>query len=117
MAYAWALDAAEARAEKVRAACTRNAIRDFYDLDQLMRAGFDVSSPEFIQLVDIKLAELRAPPMAAHPAPFQLTQARRRELDGAIRRELSAVLRASEPLFDLEAVIRRFAELWGKAVR
>jgi hypothetical protein len=31
-AYCWALNADEARAEKVRAAFTREAIRDFYDL-------------------------------------------------------------------------------------
>ena len=71
-AYAWALDAAEAQAEKVRAACTREAIRDFYDLDQLMQAGFDLSSSEFVGLVDAKLAELGASPVASHATPFQL---------------------------------------------
>ena len=39
-AFCWALDADEARAEKVRAACTREAIRDFYDLDRLLSAGW-----------------------------------------------------------------------------
>ncbi len=37
--------ALEAHAEKVRAAFTREAIRDFYDLDRLLDAGADLSSP------------------------------------------------------------------------
>jgi hypothetical protein len=36
----------------VRAAFTREAIRDFYDLDRLLDAGADLSSPEFMELVD-----------------------------------------------------------------
>ncbi len=35
VAKCFALNAAEARAEKVRAAFTREAVRDFYDLDRL----------------------------------------------------------------------------------
>jgi predicted nucleotidyltransferase component of viral defense system len=46
-ATCFALDAAEARAEKVRAAFDREAIRDFYDLDRLLEEGYDFSSPEF----------------------------------------------------------------------
>ena len=46
-AYCWALDADEARAEKVRAAFTREAIRDFYDLDQLLQAGKDFETEAF----------------------------------------------------------------------
>jgi predicted nucleotidyltransferase component of viral defense system len=38
-AFCYALDADEARAEKVRAAFTREAIRDLYDLDQQRPSG------------------------------------------------------------------------------
>jgi hypothetical protein len=51
-ARCFALDAAEGRAEKVRAAFTREAIRDFYDLDRFYESGADLSSPPFIELVD-----------------------------------------------------------------
>jgi predicted nucleotidyltransferase component of viral defense system len=45
-AFGFALSADEARAEKVRAACTRQAIRDFYDLDrQVARAQARSSAP------------------------------------------------------------------------
>lgn len=50
-AFCYALDADEARAEKVRAAFTREAIRDLYDLEQLARAGADLSSRRFVRLV------------------------------------------------------------------
>jgi hypothetical protein len=33
---------------------TREAIRDLYDLDRLLDAGADLSSPEFMDLVDAK---------------------------------------------------------------
>ena len=40
-----------------------------YDLDQLHAAGVDLSSPAFIKLVDAKLAELRAAPLAPPTRP------------------------------------------------
>jgi predicted nucleotidyltransferase component of viral defense system len=48
-AYCWALDFAEVRAEKVRAAFTRDVrqIRDFYDLGLLIKSGADMNSEEF----------------------------------------------------------------------
>jgi len=45
----FALDAREAHAEKVRAAFTREAIRDFYDVDRLLDAGADLSSAQFVE--------------------------------------------------------------------
>src|SRR5258708_3534960 len=69
-ARCFALDAAEARAEKVRAAFTREAVRDFYDLDPLRESSADLSSPGFIALVDAKLAELGAAPSSNPPKPF-----------------------------------------------
>lgn len=112
-AFAFALDAAEARAEKVRAAFTREAIRDFHDLEQLALAGADFKSDNFLELVDAKLAELERPPLRMQPRSFGLTPPRRRELDASLRRDLPAVLRVGEPAFELDPMLKRFNELWG----
>ncbi len=113
-ATCFALDAAEARAEKVRAAFTREAVRDFYDLDRLRESGADLSSSSFIGLVDEKLAELRALPMAKQGKSFGLTEKRRRQVDAGLARDLPAVLRTDAPEFDLAGVLARFDGLWRK---
>jgi hypothetical protein len=74
-------DAPEARAEKVRAALTRAEARDFYDLDRLHQSRADLSSPSFIKLVDAKLTELGAPPMAKQERFSGLSGERSREPD------------------------------------
>jgi predicted nucleotidyltransferase component of viral defense system len=114
-ARCWALSAHEARAEKVRAAFTREAIRDFYDLDRLADAGADFTSERFVRLVDAKLAELKQAPLAQQPSHFNLDRDRRRALETSSKRELPAVLRADAPKFDLDAVLWRFDKLWRKA--
>jgi Nucleotidyl transferase AbiEii toxin, Type IV TA system len=110
----FALDADEARAEKVRAAFTREAIRDFYDLDRLLDAGADLSSPGFRKLVDAKLAELDAPTLANQPKSFGLDATRRRRLVQGLTRDLHAVLRGDAPPFELERMLARFDRLWSK---
>ena len=115
-ASCWALDGTEARAEKVRAALTREAIRDFYDLEQLASRGFDLCSADFVGLVDSKLAELQAPPLAGQPRDLGLTGERRRKLDESLERELPAVLRLNAPPFDLNAAVRRLVKLWEGTV-
>ncbi|MFO0669575.1 MAG: nucleotidyl transferase AbiEii/AbiGii toxin family protein [Polyangiaceae bacterium] len=113
-AFCHALDADEARAEKVRATFTRDAIRDLYDLEQLARAGADLRSPDFVRLVNAKLAELAAPPLREQAASFGFADGRRRRaLEAAVVRELAAVLRVDEPPLDLDAVFERFNRLWG----
>ena len=113
-AFCYALDADEARAEKVRAAFTREAIRDLYDLEQLARAGTDLSSREFIQLVDAKLAELGARPLREQARSFGAAAGpRRKTLEMSLTRELQAVLRIDEPTLDLDATFARFNSLWG----
>ena len=112
-AQCWALDAQEARAEKVRAAFTRDAIRDFYDLERLAGIGADLASPPFIALVDMKLGELGAPPLNAHRAVFGLTAARMKTLRRQMDVGLAAVLRSNAPRFDLERMLATFAEIWG----
>ena len=112
-AFCYALDADEARAEKVRAAFTRDAIRDLYDLDQLARAGADLTSPEFVRVVDAKLAELGAPPLHQQARSFGTgTGPRRKALEASLVRELPAVVRVDEPPLDLGKIFDRFNRLW-----
>jgi hypothetical protein len=113
-AYCWALAAAEVRAEKVRAALTREvrAIRDFFDLGALLDAGADMASSDFVALVNRKLAELDAPPLAEQPVSFGLTPAQREALEQAARSDLARVVRLTEPPFDLDSVLTRYDRLW-----
>lgn len=113
-ASCWALDATEARAEKVRAAFTREAIRDFYDLDRLLASGADFTSPEFLELVTAKLAEMKRPAFAEQPPSFALDAERRRRLEASWSLQLPAVLRSDAPAFDLDEMVARFDHLWGK---
>jgi hypothetical protein len=103
------------RRDSARAAFTREAIRDFYDLDRLLDAGADLSSPEFMELVDAKLAELNAVPRARQGGSFALDANRRREVEAGMVRDLPAVLRADAPAFDLEAMLARFDRLWRRS--
>jgi predicted nucleotidyltransferase component of viral defense system len=115
-AFSWALHADEARAEKVRAACTRDAIRDFYDLDRYLFDGADFTSPKFLGLVDAKLGEIGAPKMKEQLNVFDLTGARLRLLEASLKRELPSVVRVGEPSFDLPGLLSWFAAIWKKAV-
>jgi predicted nucleotidyltransferase component of viral defense system len=114
-AKCWALAADEARAEKVRAAFTREAIRDYYDLDRIRDAGLDLTSRPFIKLVDVKLAELKQRPLSEQAPSFGLTKDRRRSLDASLLRGLPAVLRRNAPPFDLDKMLGAFDSLWGKS--
>jgi predicted nucleotidyltransferase component of viral defense system len=113
-ATCWALDADESRAEKVRAAFSRTAIRDYYDLDRLLDGGADLSSRSFIALVDAKLAEVKQKPLRDQPMPFALDEARRLRLEASLRKDLPAVLRKGAPPFALHAMLARFERLWRR---
>ncbi len=113
-AFCWALDADEARAEKVRAAFTRREIRDYYDLDQLQAAGKDFTSEPFRTLVDEKLSELRAPPLADQPDSFGMTSTQLRQMNTQTRKGLQAVVRADAEPFDLDATLAAFNEIWRR---
>jgi hypothetical protein len=78
----------------------------------LLAAGKDFQSDDFKNLVNLKLAELRAPPLSGQSRSFGLTVDRRKQLDGQIRRELQAVVRVDEEPFDLDATLERFNQLW-----
>jgi predicted nucleotidyltransferase component of viral defense system len=116
-AYCWALDADEVRAEKVRAAFTRapRAIRDFYDLGLFAERSDDMTSDAFVALVDEKLAEADARPLAAQHRGFGLTQDERAALHRAVPTQLTPVLRRGET-FDLDGVIACYDRLWEKIV-
>ncbi|MBI3974416.1 MAG: nucleotidyl transferase AbiEii/AbiGii toxin family protein [Chloroflexi bacterium] len=113
-ALCWALDYNEARAEKVRAAFTREEVRDFYDLGLLAAAGVDMESDRFIALVDDKLTEVKQVPVRDQPAAFGLTPARRAAVQASTK-GLAAVVRLDEPPFDLDAVLAHYDRLWHKA--
>jgi len=113
-AYCWALDEAEARAEKVRAAFTREAARDFYDLKALAGKGADFVSPSFRKLVDAKLAEIGAKPLAEQLPSFGLTPARRLRLESSLQKDLPSVVRLGEPQLSLDGIIERFDALWAR---
>jgi hypothetical protein len=114
-AFCWTLDPSEVRAEKVRAAFTRDEpeIRDLYDLALLARHGADMRSASFIELVDAKLAELNAPPLSRQPHSFGMTGERRLRLEAG-RRSLEGLVRLNEPVLDIDAVLRHYDEAWGK---
>jgi len=114
-AQCWALDATESRAEKVRAATTREAIRDFYDLDRLLASGANFSDKGFLAVVDAKLQELGAGPIKAQKAVFALTPERLRDLEASLARELPSVVRVDEAPFELGGMVKRFATLWGQS--
>jgi predicted nucleotidyltransferase component of viral defense system len=116
-AFCWALDAAEVRAEKVRAALTREdpEIRDIYDLALLAGAGADMQSRDFCSLVDAKLLELDALPLSRQPPSFGLTGRRRAQLNAG-RRSLEGIVRLDEPPLDVDAVLRHYDRIWGKTV-
>jgi predicted nucleotidyltransferase component of viral defense system len=115
-ACCWALDAAEVRAEKVRAALTREEpeLRDLYDLALLARAGADMHSADFRSLVDAKLLELDAAPLSRQPAAFGLIGRRRAQLEAG-RRSLEGLVRLDEPTLDVDAVLRHYDRIWNKA--
>lgn len=110
-AYCWALDADEARAEKVRAAFTRREIRDYYDLDQLLTAGKDFTSEPFRGLVDEKLFGLNAPLLAERVSAFGMTTAEQQQLKVQAQKGLQAVVRAGDGPFNVEAMLAKFDEL------
>jgi predicted nucleotidyltransferase component of viral defense system len=115
-AFCWALDFAEVRAEKVRAGYTRERpeIRDYYDLGLLAKGEVDMQSAKFRELIDRKLAEVGARPLADQPASFGLTGRRRRIVDGD-HAVLESLLRIGDGRFDLQHVLDHYDRIWAKS--
>lgn len=114
-AFCWALDFSEVRAEKVRAAFTREIpeIRDFYDLELLAASGTDMTSGRFTELVDKKLIEVGAMPLSQQPPSFGLTESQIKALEASLPR-LMSVLRAGSSPFDVRSTLSRYNYLWNK---
>ena len=83
-------------------------------MERLLDLGVDLSSKGFKTLVDQKLAELEAPPLAEQAPSFGLVGARRAALESGVRAELVAVLRSDAPAFDLDKLAARFDRLWRR---
>lgn len=79
-----------------------------------VRVSKDLSSADFIALVDAKLNEIGAPPLAEQGAAFGTTATERSVLKRAAREELMTVLRVDALPFDVDAMIARFDALWNK---
>jgi predicted nucleotidyltransferase component of viral defense system len=111
-AYCWALHADEVRAEKVRAAFTREEIRDFYDLQLFISRKSDMGSEAFRSLVDEKLKEMDTAPLARQHINFGKSKRQIEELEDTVDTRL-AVVRLDEKRFELQPVLSYFNELWG----
>lgn len=118
-AFTWALAEEEVRAEKVRAAFTREEKepRDLYDLDLLRRTGRDLSSAGFVSLVDEKLAEIGAAPLRKQPPALGLDRDGIERLSRASEKRLRSVVRSDEPAFDVPAALAALDRLWKKKDR
>jgi hypothetical protein len=85
-----------------------------YDLEKLAADGADFSSPDFVALVDQKLAELKEPPLRKQPPSSGIDERRLRTLKAGLCRELPAVLQVDAAAFDLDKTLARFDRLWEK---
>jgi predicted nucleotidyltransferase component of viral defense system len=105
------LDLKEAIAEKMRAAATRETIapRDFYDIDYVIRNGFDVTEPEVMTLFQRKLAEDEADTdLSRYRINLGRSTDEIRDMGGRIEEELYEVLTPDERgRFDLDAALAR----------
>jgi predicted nucleotidyltransferase component of viral defense system len=99
----------ETYAEKARAALTRLAIRDHYDLDYAVRSGIlDLGEDEFVRLVKLKLSV----PGKMNPDVSEMALAElRRQVDA----ELGPVLRAQDFAdFDLQRAFEMIRRVYGR---
>ena len=112
-ASCFALDAAEVRAEKIRAAFTREEIRDFFDLG-LFLGEYDLTSDAFVDLVDAKLDEWPAPPLREQPANFGKSRIEIRRLQGSVQTRLIPQLPPRAAPFSLDGVLTAYNDLWRK---
>jgi len=110
-AYCWALHADEVRAEQVRAAFTREEIRDFYDLGLFINRKVDMDSESFRALVEAKLKEMDMPGLDRQHVNFGKSKQQIQELEATLGARLT-VVRVNEDQFELEPVLSHFNKLW-----
>ena len=105
------LDLNELIAEKIRAAATRRLIapRDFYDIDYVLRNGFEIDSPALMDLLQKKLAEDNAAPdLSKYSINLGRTEDEIRDMKSRIKEELFDVLTTDErKCFDIDIALKR----------
>ena len=112
-ASCFALDADEVRAEKIRAAFTREEIRDFFDLELFLGKN-DLTSDAFVDLVDAKLDEWPTPSLREQPANFGKSRIEIQRLQGSVQTRLIPQLPPRAAPFSLDGVLTAYNDLWRK---
>jgi predicted nucleotidyltransferase component of viral defense system len=105
-------------AEKLRAAATRETIapRDFYDIDFVLRKGFDLTEPEVLKLFQKKLVEDGADTdLSGYRANLGRKDKEIQDMKKRIKEELFEVLTPAErKRFDLDAALKRINKAFHK---
>jgi hypothetical protein len=98
-------------AEKIRAAATRENIapRDFYDVDFVLRNGFDIANPDFLILFRKKLEEdEKDNDLSIYRLNLGRKDKEIQDMKKRIKEELHEVLTPSERIqFDMDAALER----------
>lgn len=104
--------------EKMRAAAIRKTIapRDFYDLDFIVRQGFDLSDAEVLDLFEKKLEEDNGDTdLAKYKTNLGRSDKEIKDMKSRIENELFDVLTVSErENFDLDTALKRINKAMGK---
>ena len=79
----------------------------------LAAANADMASKDFRDLVDRKLAEIGAKPLADQPKSFGLTPERLKTMREGLKL-LESVVRFDEAPFVLQTVLDHYDKLWNK---
>ena len=104
-------------AEKLRAAAIREMIapRDFYDIDFVLRHGFDISDRDVVELFRKKLAEDGADTdLAGYRVNFGRADEEIKDMKSRIQQELFDVLTSDERKnFDIDSALERINKALG----
>ncbi|OVE73613.1 hypothetical protein BVX93_01260 [bacterium B13(2017)] len=106
--------------EKLRAAAIRKTIapRDFYDLDFILRQGFDLSDKEVLKLFKTKLEEDgEEPDLKKYKINLGRSDKEIKEMTSRIENELFDVLTVTERKnFNLDIALIRINKMLGEAI-
>ncbi|MFH1459446.1 MAG: nucleotidyl transferase AbiEii/AbiGii toxin family protein [Candidatus Omnitrophota bacterium] len=104
--------------EKLRAAAIRKTIapRDFYDLDFIIRQGFNLTDKKVLKLFAKKIEEDNGDPdLAKYKTNLGRSDKEIKEMNSRIENELFDVLTVSErEHFDLDTALKRINKVMGK---
>jgi len=106
--------------EKLRAAAIRQIIapRDFYDLDFIVRQGFDLSDKQVLNLFVKKLEEDSGDPdLAKYKINLGRSDKEIKDMKSRIENELFDVLTVNErENFDLDTALKRINKVMGEVI-